>query len=423
MLGVGGAGMRGLAIILAASGARILGTDQKTREAAEYLQHPNISILEETAAEDAVRAADLVIHTDAIGTDHPLMNIARTAQVPTQTYHEALADVTRQRRTIAVTGTHGKSSTTSMLAHIFVAAGLDPTALVGASNPAWNNANARIGQGDHFIVEADEYRNHFLALTVESAIITTIDFDHPDFFASLDDVKKSFSQFVQAVSPKGVVIVPTHLVATFSDLPWPAHTQAVAAPTTPITLTLPGRHMQYNAWLAVRLAAVYSIDEQVARAALATYPGLGRRFEFLGNIMNMAVISDYGHHPEEIASTLQAARERYREARLCAIFEAHTGERLRRFFPAFCEALSLADGVVIAPVFVPAGRDKFAATLPAVTQRLEKYLVGLHKQVFQADILSQLSHILTTLSSQFDVTIVFSAGNVDSVVRSIVKGI
>lgn len=412
MLGSNGSGMRGLALILAARGATIISVDKNGGE-------PNV--LREEEATPAVTAADLVIHTDAIGKDHPLLLAARAAGVPTRIYHEALGELTRERRTLAVTGTHGKSSTTSMLAHIFIEAGLDPTALVGAPNPAWQGENARVGSSDWFIVEADEYRDHFLSLHVESAVITTIDFDHPDWFTSLDDVVHSFTAFVQKISSRGVLIVPETLPEKFPAIPWPANTKTVRPPGEPIELVLPGKHMQYNAWLAIHMAGHYGIDEAVARVALKKYPGLGRRFELLGQIGDMDIVSDYGHHPTEIAATLTAARERYPKGRICAIFEAHTRERLVLFGEAFFEALALADSVIVAPPFIPAGRGEIQGDVADALRDLKQRLEGARREVLILDSMSQLSHLLITISGRFAAVIAFSAGSADAALRATVK--
>jgi UDP-N-acetylmuramate--alanine ligase len=346
---------------------------------------------------------------------------AAGAQIPTMVYHQALGELTRAKQTLAVTGTHGKSSTTSMLAHIFVAAGFDPTALVGAPVPAWGGQNARVGKSPWFIVEADEYRDHFLALHAESAIITAIDFDHPDFFASLADVEESFSEFVSRLSTTGILIVPQAVVNQFPNIAWPAATRAVAAPTKPIDLVLPGAHMQFNAWLAIQLARHYGIDEQTARAALKEYPGLGRRFEQVGSLHNMTVISDYGHHPAEIAATLRAARERYPDRQILVIFEAHTPERLIQFGQAFAQALSLAEGVVLAPPFIPAGRSDALSGVSEALAALAQKLVEAGRAVQVAPDLPTLGRIMEDLAPAYDVAIAFSAGSVDSWLRTFVK--
>jgi len=186
MLGIGGSGMRGLAYLLSSQGKRISGTDDQF----EHLKtSPDLSacaLYSEEAATQALAEAQLLVYSDAVADDHPLRQQWEKQGKPSLTYHEAVGQLTAAYQTIAVAGTHGKSSTTVMLAHIMAAAGLDPTVLVGATVPAWGQRNARAGHDAYFLVEADEYRNHFLSFKPAHAIVTSIDFDHPDYFKALD---------------------------------------------------------------------------------------------------------------------------------------------------------------------------------------------------------------------------------------------
>lgn len=404
--------MQGLAHLLQARGKTIIGVDQNPVGDAQ---------VKEQAAGGQVAAADLVIHSDALPNGHPLLKGARAAGVGVLKYHEALGELSRESRTLAVTGTHGKSTTTSMLAHIFWAAGLDPSALVGAASPAWGGAHARVGRGDYFIVEADDYRNHYLSLRAESAIITTIDLDHPDFFATLEDVEKSFAAFVKALPLSGVLVVPALVRKNFEHITWPRQTKAVDEPASPIDICLPGAHMQYNAWLAIQLAQHYGIAEHVARAALRQWPGLSRRFERLGVWEGVEVISDYGHHPHEISATIKGARERYPKRRIGIFFEAHTAERLTQYFDDFVLSLSLGDGVILAPVFMPAGRNTLKDEAAQIKTRLAKSLGRAQVTVLEAPNLADIGQVLAAARDKFDVIIAFSAGQLDAHLRAFVN--
>src|SRR3989344_9051790 len=185
-LGVGGAGMKGLAYLLRESGETVIGYDNNA-DASEVS-------LEEAVA--ALSTVDRLVYTDAAVATHPLREAALKINVPQTPYQEALGEFSQQYTTIAITGTHGKSSTTAFLAHILIEAGFDPSVLVGASMPSLEGKNAQLGKGKYFIVEADEYRKHFLELSPSHIIITTIDFDHPDAFSSLHDVEKAYEEFL-----------------------------------------------------------------------------------------------------------------------------------------------------------------------------------------------------------------------------------
>ncbi len=413
LLGSEGSGMRGLGILLAAEGAKLVRIDKKPHTLGVLTEEEGIAHFEDL---------DFVIHSDALVAEHLLLVAAKDRGVPTLPYHKALGRFAEGKRTVAITGTHGKSSTTAMVAHIFVAAGLDPTVLIGAANPAWDGEHARVGKGPYFIVEADEYRNHFHSLRPESAIITSIDFDHPDFFASLTAVTESFSTFIHNIVEPGVVVVSADVQQRFPSVAWPAPTSAVELPSPPIDVVLPGEHMQRNAALALALAHHYGIPEKKARHALRSFPGLGRRFEIIGSVEEMIVVSDYGHHPTEIAATLQAARTRYADTKVCVIFEAHTTERLETFREEFIQALAIANGVVIVQPYVPPGRSKTERdTAQAHLAHIQQELTRRGVDVMVLTEKTALATLLATLALTYGVTIGFSAGELDRELRSAVK--
>ncbi|HLD08937.1 MAG TPA: Mur ligase family protein, partial [Methylophilaceae bacterium] len=191
MVGIEGSGMRGLAYLFAKQGFDVAGEDDT---AAERREIDGYTIVPQADAAAAVRAADVLVYSDAVKGDHQLRILAEEQGIKQMPYQEALGVFAKQYTTLAVTGTHGKSSTTAMLAHILVEAGYDPTVLVGASLDVFGGRNARAGKGEYFVVEADEYRRHFLALEPTHIIITSIDFDHPDYFTSLEDVEAAYSE-------------------------------------------------------------------------------------------------------------------------------------------------------------------------------------------------------------------------------------
>lgn len=417
MVGLGGQGMRGLAYLLHGQGKIISGTDQRYTE---LRSDPSLTFATLVPPDDvATTDTDLIIATDAVAADHPWRQAALRSQTPLVRYADAVGALSRSYTTIAVTGTHGKSSTTAMVAHILEHAGYDPTALIGAPLPAWQQRNARSGHSQWLVVEADEYQNHFLALTPQHAIITTIDLDHPDFFASLKDVVSSFATFVGQCAPDGTLVTTSAIYETYRDqIPWPAGTIAVSQPPAPLNLPLPGDHMQHNAWLAVTLAVQLGINESDAIAALEQFPGLGRRFEVLGTYHNLMLISDYGHHPAEIDTTLRAAREKFSDKRLLVLLEPHTEERFVTFFAEFKQALSHAvEGILICPIY----RARQSQPATHTSHELAGALQSSNIPVWTIDTTSELQPLLTTLAPSFDVAIAFTAGELDSHLRSLVR--
>ena len=382
MLGIEGSGMRGLAYLLDKRGKKVRGVDR------DY---------DQVKAEAGLTQSAILIYSDAVDAGHPLRQLARRKDIPELPYHEALGELAAEYTTIAVAGTHGKSSTTAMLAHIMIEENLDPTVLVGASVPAWGGRGARAGGGKYFVVEADEYRDHFLSLKPAYGIVTTIDFDHPDYFDSLDDVKQSFDKFVNQVS--GDVITSDNVSGDFGV----------------------GERIRYKAALAVAMAEKLGVERSRAEKALASWQGLGRRMEELGDFEGLKVVSDYGHHPVEIAATLAAAREKYPGQKILVLFEAHTMGRLKVFGQEFVRALSKADGVLLVPVFIPAGREQGTGEAKEKLRQLERSLADLSLPTWRIDNYSELGDRLRQMATEdFNVALAFSAGTLDSQLRSLV---
>ena len=422
LLGIAGTGMRGLAHLLAQQGSRISGTDAQFDDAPELIREEDFNtyrLMKEIDAGVLLAESDLLIYSDAVPETHPLRQQAESKHIPSLPYQEALGEFSRGFKTIAITGTHGKSSTTAFLAHILIAAGLDPAVLVGAPMPGFPGKHARFGKGNYFVVEADEYRQHFLALHPTHAIITAIDFDHPDYFASMQEVEEAYESFLQRVKKSGVVITQTDVQSTHPDLTWPKQTRLPSAEhIAQAPAPLPGQHMRRNAALAIAMAEELGVAREKAVAALASFPGLSRRFEVVGTLGDMTLISDYGHHPAEIAATLTAAREKYADKKIAAVFEAHMPERLDAFFDEFIEALSIADLVLVYPPFVPAGRSVKSADLAA------KLLEGFHAANVPAEIIrtpQDLPSALNQIKKDYDVALAFTAGTLDREVRKVVQ--
>ncbi|MEX1997073.1 MAG: Mur ligase family protein [Candidatus Andersenbacteria bacterium] len=417
MQGIGGAGMRGLALLLAAQGHRIMGTDFDFDKITHDPSLQAYQLVPEHQAEDLLLQADAMIYSDAVPDTHPLRRLAANHNLAQATLFTAIGKFAQIFRTIAVAGTHGKSSTTAFIGHILTSAGLDPTVLVGAEVLAWKH-NARVGKGEYFVVEADEYRQHFLSLQPEVLVITTVDFDHPDYFHSLMEVQASYAQLLMQVKPHGIVVTSQRVYEEQTSLPWPHDTLLVPPLHKLLPLTLPGKHMQDNAALALAVAQKLGIDTDVARAALASFPGLSRRFEKIGKIGSLQVISDYGHHPTEIAATIAAAREVYPKGRLLVLVEPHTTQRLSAFFTQFVTTLAAApiEGLVICPTFCAPGREKESAT-----SSRELYEALRHKRtpIWYAATYRAAVELMKTLAADFDVALAFSAGLLDTHLRQL----
>ncbi len=418
MLGVGGTGMKGLAHLLSKT-KKIIGADSISLN---LPADPNLANATIVTAEEMINwlpKCDLLIYSDAVGPDHSLRKIAQELKLTQLCFNEVVGQLTRLYKTIAITGTHGKSSTTAMLAHIFIANRLDPTVLVGAPVPGWGRLHARRGGSQYFIVEADEYRDHFLSFDPSIIIITAIDFDHPDYFSTIKDVEQSFDRFIKRLKPGGHLITTNQVKANFPDIAWPSNTVAVDNKTIPdISTPLPGQHMRLNATLAAFAAKEEGIAITKSIAALKSFSGLGRRTEYIGKIGQLKIISDYGHHPTEIQATLQGVRDDNQQQRILAIVEIHTLQRLNTFQKEFATALANANGVLFTPVFIPAGRENDNGQANAILNSLSASLNNAGTKSWVSFSLDHTFSLLTKVSASFDLAIIFSAGQADQFFRS-----
>ncbi|HEX5505930.1 MAG TPA: UDP-N-acetylmuramate--L-alanine ligase, partial [Thermomicrobiales bacterium] len=384
IVGVGGIGTSALARVLLAWGYRVSGSDAAASELTAALAAEGVAVTIGHRA-GAAQGADLVVYSAAVRDDNLELAAARAAGVPALKRAELLGLIAGARTCLAVAGTHGKSTTTAMLAKICADAGRDPTFFVGAIATDFGT-NARPGRGDLVVVEADEYDRSFLHLRPRVAVVTTIEHDHPDTYPEFGDVLDAFGEFVARVEPGGAVVlaaddpgcrellaraaVPDGVaVVTFgreAGADWrlaPAGDGAETvlrgngAPVATLTLALPGEHNRRNALAAVATAAQVGIAPEVAAATLATFRGTGRRFEFKGEAAGVAVVDDYAHHPTEVAVNLNAARERFPGRPLWAVFQPHTYSRTKLLLREFAAALAAADRVVLLDIYAARERD------------------------------------------------------------------
>ncbi len=415
MVGVMGSGMSALAELFIGAGSKVVGADAKA--ATRKLNDIDFPIMPSDRALKYVEEVDEVVYSDAAERDI-VVKRADEKGIRTISYHEALANLAKRFNVTAVSGTHGKSSTTAMLAHILIEANMDPTVLVGASVVGWPRGGARIGQEKYFILEADEYKNHYLSLNPNNIIITNVDFDHPDFFTSFDEVVNSYNEFIGKM--KDGWLVTNQETYRNKDVVWPAKIMLADGVRIPENKNLAGDHMRGNAAMAVCMAEKIGVDREQAIKSLDTYRGLSRRMEKLGKIKNMSIFSDYGHHPREISATMKSVKKVHYDKKILAVFEPHTEERLEKMSSDFIKALEGADGLVVVPIYRPPGREgKDCGQLKNDFIEKLKNKAGVGVWVF--DNLEEAPEILTELGDDFDIAIAFTAGDLDYYLREYVK--
>jgi len=373
LVAIGGIGMSGIAEILLNLGFRVSGSDLRDSEATERLRRRGATV-HVGHREEQVRGADVVVYSSAVTEANPELAAARREGVPVIRRAEMLAELMRLKYGIAVAGSHGKTTTTSLVAEVLAAGGLDPTVLVGG-RALTTGANAILGRGEYLVAEADESDGSFLHLVPAVAVVTNLDLEHVDFYPDLATLRAAFESFLAKVpfygacvlcgdDPEVRALIPrldrkviTYGLAREADVrAVPDDASADKATVYAgerelgrLELQLAGHHNLNNALAAVAVGMELGVPfGQIARA-LADFPGVGRRYETHGEHGGVRVVDDYGHHPTELAATLRVARASGR--RVVALFQPHRYSRTRHFCAEFADVLSAADRVGLLPVY------------------------------------------------------------------------
>ena len=394
-IGIGGIGMSGIAEIMLRQGYMVQGSDAKASANTERLAGLGARIFIGHRA-DQIEGASTIVYSTAIAPDNPELAAGRAARLPLVRRAEMLAELMRLKLAIAVAGAHGKTTTTSMIAALLEAGGLDPTVVNGGVINAYG-ANAKVGDGDWFVVEADESDGTFLKLPRTAAVVTNVDAEHLDHYGDLAAIERAFHAFVEGVAFYGFAAlclddppvrtlaarIESRRVITYgfdakadvrADHLEPAgegwrfdaalaregsRSDAILG----LTLPMAGRHNVQNALAAIVVARELGVSSEAIRAGLASFAGVRRRFTLVGEVGGVRIVDDYGHHPAEIASVLSAARElqarRGDAGRVIAVAQPHRYTRVRDLFDAFSRCFAEADTVIVADVY-PAGEAPIA---------------------------------------------------------------
>lgn len=365
-VGIGGIGISAIARMMMHAGARVSGSDRDGSKVTRELEEAGAQIFIGHDPKHIADDVDMVVYTIAIPADSPELAEARTRGIPVLSYPEALGQVSRDRFTIAVAGTHGKTTTTAMIAKVLVDAGLDPTVIVG-SLLVDQKSNFIAGASSILVVEACEYRRSFLHINPDVVVVTNIDEDHLDYYRDLDDIKSAFKEFVAKLAPEGHVIAnlcQQNVDGVFDETLATVHDYSEFSVET--DLAIPGAHNYENAKAALAVAHILHVDTDKALTSLANFQGTWRRFQKKGTFAvegadATLVIDDYAHHPSEIKATLAAARQAYPDRAIIAVFQPHMYSRTKALFGEFTHAFADADDVVVAPIY--AAREAFDADI------------------------------------------------------------
>ncbi len=382
-IGIGGIGISALAQFCHARGDTVYGSEIAETGILEKLRAQGIPIFIPQKAENIPQDCELVVYTEAVSTDNPERVEAKERGIQEKSYFQYLGDISRDFRTIAVCGTHGKTTTVGLLASAFQISGFDATVFVGSKLREFDNSNFHLGTNDFLLVEACEYRNNFQFLHPEIVLLTNAELDHTDFYRDADHYRSTFRDFCK----KAKVVIyhegDADAEVILTDFSGKKIVVSSEEMQNIASLQISGAHNRANATLAFNLAQHLGLDLDQFKKGLESYKGAWRRQEFLGEKEGVRVFDDYGHHPTEIRATLQAFRERFPDRRIGLIFEPHQYSRTREFFPEFCDALSLADEVGIFPIY--AARDTDEDKKSVSVQDLIDHISGAEKIETQED--------------------------------------
>ena len=439
IIGIGGIGLSAIARVLLARGVQVSGSDQIASPITDELARLGAKIFIGHRAENLGDAqADLVLVTSAAPDDNSEIVEAKRRKLRIVKRYGFFAELTAGKKTIAVAGTHGKTTTTGMIATILANAGLDPDAVIGGIIPELGG-NARAGNGKYFVIEADEYDRAFLGLRPMIAVVTSIEMDHPDIYRDVDEVASAFREFMRFVPRDGVVIGCGDAERVARELRELGETRVVrygfdaandwrASDVMPnahggsdfvvwrgatrvgeFALQIPGKHNVLNALAALVVADAVGVDLQSARTTLIDFRGAARRFQVKGEFRGVTIVDDYAHHPTEIRATLAAARVRFPNRNIWAVFQPHTFTRTAALLDEFANAFGDADHVIVTKIFAAREKDDLGISSRNLVRRMQ------HRDAQYVAQLGDIAGYLTTHLKSGDVLVTLGAGDVDGV--------
>lgn len=445
-IGIGGTGLSAIARLLKEKGYIVSGSDQQISDLARDLMTDGITVYQGHAA-DHVVDVDLVIRSSAIPDSNPEVQAAHAAHIPVYKRSDILAELMQDQKGIAVAGTHGKTTTTAMIANMLYKLGLDPSYIIGSVSKDLGN-NAHYGSGDYFVIEADEYDRMFLGLSPTIAVITNLEHDHPDCYPTFSDYLQAFKTFTEKILPEGHLFlhyedsgnqklrsllnhpsiftygvspecdyqaleITSNLMGGYRFL---VHhkTQPATGALVTVNLSVPGTHNVLNALVVIGIAHQLGLDLNKAAQSLTEFSSTARRFDILGEANQITIIDDYAHHPTEIQATLQAARSRYPGRKIWAVWQPHTFSRTKILFEEFKNSFTQADHVIVSQIYASREKDDgFSSSqiVDAMQHPDARYIASL------VDI---TDYLVENLSSG-EVMLVFSAGDAIQISKDVLS--
>lgn len=448
-VGIGGVGMCGIAKILHQSGYQVSGSDLKESDVTRQLKSMGINTFighHHLNSENT----DIVVRSGAIDMNNVEINAAKNANIPVIERAEMLAELMHNKCGIAIAGTHGKTTTTSILSHILISSNIDPTFVIGGKLNS-ENTHSRLGQSEYVVAEADESDASFLHLKPVMAVVTNIDEDHMSTYNNdVNKLHQTFIDFLEHIPSKGLIalcIDDENVNRLQSQLSAPITTygfnpnadfrainwhqeglnnhfilQRKNKAPLPITLNLPGKHNAQNALAAIAIASAIGVSDKDIQISLSTFQGVARRFQMLGNITfengQATLIDDYGHHPREIDSTISAIRNVWPEKRLVHVFQPHRFSRTKDLFDDFIQTLSKSDQIILLDIY-SAGEAPIAGIS---SEHLAEKISLLNKgNPVKVCSIEQISHTLSSIINEGDILLMQGAGSISSAAHALAQ--
>jgi len=444
-VGIGGIGMSGISELLINLGYKVSGSDLKDTRVTRRLAALGGHIFHGHEIEHA-KGADVVVYSSAVRQDNPEILEAKDRYIPVITRAEMLAELMRLKYGVAIAGAHGKTTTTSMVASILTSGQLDPTVVIGGRLDIWGGSNAKLGQGDILVAEADESDGTFLALSPTIAVVTNIDQEHMDYYGDMDNIRETFIDFVNRIPFYGTAIlclddeeiqgiIPrlnkrylTYGMNSQADLRGRALEKGKLGfdfevifknrSLGRITVGMPGEHNVANALAAMAVGLELDLDIKVIREGLKGLGGIARRFQTKGEARDVLVLDDYGHHPTEIMATLKTVKECWPERRLLVAFQPHRYTRTESLFDRFVISFNEADILIVTSIFSAGENAIDGVTAEWLSQGIKEH--G-HKEVIFCPRLEDMLSTLLSVIRPGDLVITLGAGNIYEVGDQLLK--
>lgn len=418
-IGIGGIGVSALARYYRTKGHHVTGSDLQSSEITEGMSREGVALtIGKHKAAHVPFGATCIIHTAAIPHTNPELKEAIKRDIPIMTYAEAVGELTTHYRTITVSGSHGKSTTTALAGLVLEQGYYDPTVIVGTKINEFGKSNFRNGRGMYLVLEADEWNKSFLYYHPEIAIVTNIDAEHLDTYGTVEEVEKTFQEYLEKVPRDGKIIAnedderTRNVAKKFGmKVTWYSLKNPEAATIRKI-LHIPGEHNVSNALAALMLGRHLGIAETDILQAIKRFTGAWRRFEFKGVVNGAFVYSDYGHHPSEIQATLLAARDRFPFRRVFCVYQPHQYQRLAHLWGGFVGAFDRADHIVLLPVYDVAGRETTSAKQGVNSKKLARELAARGKQVEYSPTFASTKKWVKNHAKNGDIFLIMGAGDI-----------